>query len=69
MKQTAEAAQVLGSTLEYAWFGDRATPHPLVLLHDSLGWVGTWKGFPERLAAATGPALLAYSSEGFGELG
>ncbi|MBX7200532.1 MAG: alpha/beta hydrolase [Rhodospirillaceae bacterium] len=66
MKQTAEAAQVLGSTLEYAWFGDRATPHPLVLLHDSLGSVGTWKDFPERLAAATGHAVLAYSREGFG---
>ena len=54
MKPALDTAQVLGSALEYAWFGNSTAPHPLVLLHDSLGSVGTWKDFPERLAAATG---------------
>lgn len=66
MKPALDTAQVLGSALEYAWFGNSTAPHPLVLLHDSLGSVGTWKDFPERLAAATGHAVLAYSREGFG---
>ncbi len=66
MTASLETAQVLGSTLEFSWYGDRAAPHPLVLLHDSLGSVRTWKDFPERLAAATGHGVLAYSREGFG---
>lgn len=66
MTQTISIAHVLGATLEYAWTGDPAQPHPLVLLHDSLGSVRTWKDFPERLAQATGHAVLAYSREGFG---
>ena len=66
MTVARETTQVLGSTLEYAWFGDRARPHPIVLLHDSLGSVRTWKDFPDRLAAATGHGVLAYSREGFG---
>lgn len=66
MTQTIETARVGGATLEYAWDGDRTVPHPLVLLHDSLGSVRTWKDFPARLAAATGRAVLSYSREGFG---
>lgn len=66
MAQTIETAQVFGATLEYAWTGDRSARRPLVLLHDSLGSVRTWKDFPARLAAAAGRAVLAYSREGFG---
>lgn len=66
MTQTMLTTSVLGATLEYAWFGDRAAAHPVVLLHDSLGSVRTWKDFPERLVAATGRGVLAYSREGFG---
>lgn len=39
---------------------------PLVLLHDSLGCVGLWRDFPERLAQATGRVVLAYDRLGFG---
>lgn len=39
---------------------------PVVLMHDSLGCVDLWRDFPQRLAAATGRAVLAYDRLGFG---
>lgn len=43
-------------------------PHlaPLVLLHDSLGSVELWRGFPAALAQATGRTVWAYDRLGFG---
>ena len=38
----------------------------LVLLHEGLGCVGLWKGFPERLAQATGLNVFLWSRAGFG---
>lgn len=38
----------------------------LVLLHDSLGSVGLWRDFPERLVEATGLEVLAYDRRGHG---
>ena len=38
----------------------------LVLLHEGLGSVGLWRGFPAELAAATGQAVFAYSRLGYG---
>ena len=49
--------------------GDAARPRggaPIVLLHDSLGCVALWRGFPERLCAATGRRVVAYDRLGFG---
>lgn len=49
--------------------GDAARPRdgaPFVLLHDSLGSVELWRGFPERLCAATGRRVVAYDRLGFG---
>lgn len=43
----------------------RAAP-PFILLHDSLGSVELWRDFPERLADATGRAVIAYDRLGFG---
>ncbi len=37
-----------------------------VLLHHSLGSVGLWRDFPERLAQATGLGVLAYDRRGHG---
>lgn len=37
-----------------------------VLLHEGLGCVAMWKGFPARLAEATGCGVLAYSRQGYG---
>lgn len=39
---------------------------PIVLFHDSLGCVDLWRGFPGRLAAATGRRVVAYDRLGFG---
>lgn len=40
---------------------------PIVMLHDSLGSVGLWRGFPAALAAATGRRVVAYDRLGFGQ--
>ena len=39
----------------------------LVLLHEGLGSVGLWRGFPERLADATGRRTVAFSRFGHGQ--
>lgn len=43
--------------------GDAST---IVLLHEGLGSARLWRDFPERLAAATGYGVLAYSRQGYG---
>lgn len=54
-------------------FVRRWTPHgaralaPLILLHDSLGSVELWRGFPAALCEATGRAVVAYDRLGFGQ--
>ena len=40
---------------------------PLVLLHEGLGSVGLWRGFPETLAQATGRRTVAFSRHGHGQ--
>jgi pimeloyl-ACP methyl ester carboxylesterase len=45
--------------------GDPARP-ALVFLHEALGSVGLWRGFPEEVAAATGCRAVAYSRFGHG---
>lgn len=42
---------------------------PLILLHEGLGSVSTWKAFPYRLAAVTGRRVVAYSRFGYGRSG
>jgi pimeloyl-ACP methyl ester carboxylesterase len=55
-----------GREVEVAqWRGD-ALARPLVLLHEGLGSVGLWRGFPAALAAATGRRVIAYSRFGHG---
>lgn len=39
---------------------------PIVLLHEGLGSVASWRDFPARLAAATGRRVLAWSRRGYG---
>ncbi|WP_028104394.1 alpha/beta fold hydrolase [Pseudoduganella violaceinigra] len=45
--------------------GDSSKPL-LVFLHEGLGSIAMWKGFPQRLCAATGCAGLAYDRQGYG---
>ncbi len=53
--------------LEYRMVGPAPDLAPtLVLLHEGLGSAGLWGDFPERLAAATGTGVFAYSRAGYG---
>jgi len=40
---------------------------PILLLHEALGAATAWRDFPERLAAATGHSVVAWSRQGFGQ--
>lgn len=46
--------------------GDAGQPS-LVLLHEGLGSVGLWRGFPDTLAHATGRRTVAFSRYGHGQ--
>jgi pimeloyl-ACP methyl ester carboxylesterase len=55
-------------TLETAWWGPEPEAAPtLVLLHEGLGCIELWRDVPERLAAATGWGVFAYSRFGYGQ--
>jgi pimeloyl-ACP methyl ester carboxylesterase/GNAT superfamily N-acetyltransferase len=46
--------------------GNSGVP-PLLLLHEGLGSVGLWRGFPGALAQATGRRTIAFSRYGHGQ--
>ncbi|MEO3427998.1 alpha/beta hydrolase [Pelagibius sp. CAU 1746] len=46
--------------------GDAGRGPTLVFLHEALGSIGQWKGFPEDLAAASGLPALVYERQGHG---
>jgi pimeloyl-ACP methyl ester carboxylesterase len=53
--------------LEYRFAGPPPSEAPtLVLLHEGLGSAGMWGDFPEKLQAATGLGVFAYSRVGYG---
>src|ERR1700738_808392 len=58
----------IGATeLEYRMIGPAPDQAPtLVTLHEGLGCVGLWGDFPEKLQAATGAGVFAYSRAGYG---
>lgn len=61
-----EILEVNGVALECARYpGTRPGP-TLVLLHEGLGCVSMWRGFPAQLAAATGLPVFAWSRAGYG---
>lgn len=54
--------------LEYRMIGPRPDAAPtIVMLHEGLGSVALWGGFPEKLAAATGAGVFLYSRAGYGK--
>ncbi len=54
--------------LEYKCWGPAPDAAPtIVLLHEGLGCVALWRDFPEKLAAATGFGVMAYSRAGYGQ--
>ena len=54
-------------TLELLDLPGESDKPALVLLHEGLGSVGLWRGFPERLADATGRRTIAFSRYGHGQ--
>ncbi len=56
-----------GSDLEYRMLGPLPADAPtIVMLHEGLGSAGLWGDFPEKLQAATGAGVFAYSRAGYG---
>ncbi len=48
-------------SLECAWFGPRPPEAPtIVMMHEGLGSVSTWRNFPERVAKATRRAFSCF---------
>ena len=57
-----------GKELEFCCYGPKPEEAPtVVMLHEGLGSVSMWQGFPEKLARATGFGVLAYSRAGYGQ--
>jgi pimeloyl-ACP methyl ester carboxylesterase len=55
------------SDLEYRMIGPAPADAPtIVMLHEGLGSAGLWDDFPEKLQAATGAGVFAYSRAGYG---
>jgi pimeloyl-ACP methyl ester carboxylesterase len=55
------------SHLEYRMIGPSPERAPtIVMLHEGLGSAGLWGDFPEKLQAATGVGVFAYSRSGYG---
>jgi pimeloyl-ACP methyl ester carboxylesterase len=53
--------------LEYRMIGPQPSDAPtIVVLHEGLGSAGLWGDFPDKLQAATGAGVFAYSRAGYG---
>ena len=57
---------VNGISLEYRRLAGDPSLSELVLLHEGLGGVASWRDFRERLALATGRSVFVYSRAGYG---
>ena len=54
--------------IEYQWVGSADASRPLVIfLHEGLGSVAMWKGFPQQLVEAANCRGLVYSRPGYGK--
>ncbi len=54
--------------LEYRMIGPRPDAAPtVVMLHEGLGSVELWDTFPDKIAAATGAGVFAYSRASYGK--
>jgi pimeloyl-ACP methyl ester carboxylesterase len=58
--------EVCGQRLEVQTIPGPAARPTLVLLHEGLGSISTWREFPSQLAAATGCPVVVYSRYGYG---
>lgn len=53
-------------SIEYAWVGDQQSTETIVFLHEGLGSLSAWGGFPHRLCQTLCIRGLVYSRSGFG---
>ena len=54
--------------MEYQWLGARDAPGPVVVfLHEGVGSLALWKGFPALLCQRLGCRGLVYSRPGYGQ--
>jgi pimeloyl-ACP methyl ester carboxylesterase len=69
MSATAEIPRpvtIAGRRIEAVEVEGDAGRRAIVLLHEGLGSVGLWRGFPRALAGATGRRVIAFSRWGHG---
>ncbi|MFN0091173.1 MAG: alpha/beta fold hydrolase [Acidimicrobiales bacterium] len=68
MDELIGARRGAAARLEQARWAPPGQPQgsPIALLHEGLGSVSAWGGFPARLAEAAGREVLAYSRAGYG---
>ncbi|HZG92378.1 MAG TPA: alpha/beta hydrolase [Pseudonocardia sp.] len=66
MPPALPTVEVPGGRVEYQDVPGAADRPALLFLHEGLGSVGLWRGFPARVAAATGCRAVAYSRLGHG---
>ncbi|HET6923484.1 MAG TPA: alpha/beta hydrolase [Anaeromyxobacteraceae bacterium] len=67
MREKRDFIHLDGARLEVQRIPAAAAGRPaLVFLHEGLGCSDGWRGFPARLAAATGCEALVYSRAGYG---
>src|ERR1700761_2407477 len=65
--QLAGVLRINDSDLEYRMLGPLPDQAPtIVMLHEGLGSAALWGDFPEKLQAATGAGVFAYSRAGYG---
>jgi len=61
-----EYVRIAGSGPASASASTSVSASPIVLLHEGLGSVALWRGFPAQLAQATGSEVIVYSRHGYG---
>lgn len=67
MPSVDEHLAIDGLRLECRQLGPSPRDAPtIVMLHEGLGCVSTWRDFPERVAEATGLGVFVYSRAGYG---
>ena len=65
-KYTLEKVEILGGVLEYIYIlGEKDLP-TLVMLHEGLGSISTWKEFPKQVSNTIQNPILLYSRHGYG---
>ena len=65
-KYTLEQEEILGGVLEYIYIPGKKDLPTLVMLHEGLGSISTWKEFPKQVSNTIQNPILLYSRHGYG---